>query len=98
MTDAINNNNRIKAPAQPPDQRTKSSTAGGQPAAKSNPSGAASAVVDLYSNKILAQMEKLPEVDQGRIQSIKNALANGDYKPDPEVIARKFAEIEKLLP
>ncbi|MBC8212422.1 MAG: flagellar biosynthesis anti-sigma factor FlgM [Gammaproteobacteria bacterium] len=98
MTDAINSNNRIKAPTQPPDQRTKSSTGGSQPAAKSAPSGAASAVVELYSNKILAQIEKLPEVDESRIQSIKNALANGDYKPDPEVIARKFAEIEKLLP
>jgi len=96
MTDAINTNNRIKAPNQPAEQRAKNSP-GTNSADSSAAPGSASAVVDLSSSKILEQMNSLPEVDSSRIDSIKNALANGEYKPDPEVIARKFAEIEKLL-
>ena len=58
----------------------------------------ASAVVELSSKQMMEQMENLPDVDSLRVESIKNALANGEYQPDPELIARKFAEIEKLLP
>ena len=59
---------------------------------------AASAIVELSSDQILNEMKNIPEVDSGRIESIKNALANGEYKPDADVIARKFSEIENLLP
>lgn len=95
MTDAINSNNRVKAPNPATEQRAKPS-----PAAASAASSAsqASAVVKLSSDQILDQIDRVPEVNSGRIESIKNALANGEYKPDPEVIARKFAEIESLLP
>ena len=34
----------------------------------------------------------------GGIRIIKAAIANGEYQPNAEVIAQKFAEIEKLLP
>lgn len=95
MTDAINTNNRIKAPNQPADQRTSNQ-------AKSAPtentgSSSASAIVDLSSSKLMAQIESLPEIDNQRVEDIKTALANGEYQPNPEVIARKFAEIEQLL-
>ncbi len=94
MTDAINTNNRIKAPNQAHDQRAKNTAHAPSGNSSANP---ASAVVDLSSSKILEQMQKLPEVDSNRIESIKTALANGEYRPDPEVIARKFSEIENLL-
>ncbi|MBT3723256.1 MAG: flagellar biosynthesis anti-sigma factor FlgM [Gammaproteobacteria bacterium] len=94
MTDAINTNNRIKAPNQPLEQRAKNSANASSGNATASP---ASAVVDLSSSKMLEQMEKLPEVDSSRIESIKTALANGEYQPNPEVIAQKFAEIESLL-
>lgn len=95
MTDAINTNNRIKAPNQAPEQRAKNTS--NTPAGKTE-SSPASAVIDLSSDKVLQQMGKLPEVDMSRIESIKAALANGEYQPDPEVIAKKFSEIESLLP
>lgn len=95
MTDAINTNNRIKAPNQAPEQRAKNTTNAPSGSASSN---SASSVVDLSSSKVMEQMGNLPEVDSSRIESIKTALANGEYKPDPEVIARKFSEIESLLP
>ncbi len=95
MTDAINTNNRVKAPNQPQDQRAKNTSNSPSSSASSSQ---ASAIVDLSSNKLLEQIDNLPEVDSNRIENIKMALANGDYKPDPEVIAQKFAEIESLLP
>ena len=95
MTDAINSNNRVKAPNPATEQRAKASP---EAASAANSASQASAVVKLSSDQILDQIDRVPEVNSSRIESIKNALANGEYKPDPEVIARKFAEIESLLP
>ena len=95
MTDAINSNNRVKAPSPASDQGTKKSANTGADSAASSP---ASTVVELSSSQIMQQMENVPEVDSNKVEAIKTALANGEYKPDPEVIARKFSELEKLLP
>ena len=95
MTDAINANNRIKTPNPATQQRTKSTPPATTGSSKSSQ---ASAVVELSSDQLLGQIERAPEINSSRIESIKSALANGEYKPDPEVIARKFAEIENLLP
>jgi len=94
MTDAINTNNRIKTPTQAHEQSAKNTAGAPAGSAASSP---ASAVVDLSSSKVFEQMEKVPEIDSARIESIKTALANGEYQPNPEVIAKKFAEIESLL-
>ena len=95
MTDAISSNNRIKAPSPPADNRAKGAPKAGNDSPAAAPS---SAVVELTSDQVMEQMQRLPEVDNSRIEAIKNALANGEYKPDPEIIAQKFSEIEKLLP
>lgn len=95
MTDAINTNNRVKTPNAATDQRAKTPVKG---TANTTDTQAASAIVELSSDQVLKQMKNVPEVDSQRIESIKNALANGEYSPDPEVIARKFSEIENLLP
>ncbi len=95
MTDAINTNNRLKISNQPLENKAKSPAAG---SAKSAANTSASAVVELSSNQVLKQMQNLPDVDSNRIESIKSAIANGEYKPDAEMIAKKFSEIEQLLP
>lgn len=95
MTDAINSNNRVKSPVVTSDQRAKSAP---QESGNNSPANSASAVVDLSSSQIMQKMESVPEVNSSRVEAIKNAIANGEYQPDAEVIARKFAEIEKLLP
>jgi flagellar biosynthesis anti-sigma factor FlgM len=95
MTDAINTNNRMKTPNPVADSRNRSPSNAGNPASSSAP---ASTVVELSSDQLIQELERLPEVDSSRIESIKTALAKGEYQPDPEVIARKFSEIEKLLP
>ena len=95
MTDAINTNNRIKVPNQATDSRAKTSSNTNSQNTKGAPS---STVVELTSDQVMKEMERLPEVNSGRIESIKNAIANGEYQPNAEVIAQKFSEIEKLLP
>lgn len=95
MTDAINTNNRLKTPTPASEQRANTTPRESSRSAENSP---ASAIVELSSDQILKEMKNIPEVDSGRIESIKNALANGEYKPDADVIARKFTEIEKLLP
>ena len=95
MTDAINTNNRVKVPAQAPENGGQKPAQGNQTAA---PNNTASTVVELSSEQLLAQMQQAPEVDSNRIEAIKSAISSGQYKPDAEVIAQKFMEIEKLLP
>ena len=95
MTDAINSNNRIKAPSPTADQSAKKSAKTGADTAAVGP---ASTVVELSSGQLMKQMENVPEVDSGKVEAIKSALANGEYQPDAEVIARKFSELERLLP
>ena len=59
-------------------------------------------VVDLSNSTLIQgleeQIKSLPEVNQARVDLIKQALSNGEYEADAEVIARKYSEIEKLLP
>ena len=95
MTDAINTNNRLKAPVQAPDSREQKPASSDSKQAANNP---ASAVVELSSEQLLDQVQQAPEIDKSRVESIKAAIANGQYKPNAEVIAQKFAEIEQLLP
>lgn len=97
MTDAINSNNRIRNT--PPSQDNKGQAPAAQGKASSSPDS--STVVDIKSTKILESMakeiDKIPDIDSAKVDSIKQAIANGDYQANPEVIAQKFIEIEKLL-
>lgn len=60
------------------------------------------AILELSNATVLEsiseQIDKLPEVNEALVASIKQSLAQGEYQPDANVIARKFQEIEKLLP
>lgn len=95
MTDAINTNNRLKVSNQPVENKAKGPAEGSSKNAVSAP---ASAVVELSSDLVLKEMQNLPEMNSSKIESIKSAIANGEYKPDAEMIAKKFSEIEQLLP
>jgi negative regulator of flagellin synthesis FlgM len=98
MTDAINTQNRPRSTTTSLDTKGSSSQK-----ADTNTSAQASSssVVDIKSTKILEAMsteiDKLPDMDMEKIDSIKQAIANGDYQPNAEVIAQKFTEIERLL-
>ena len=106
MTDAINTHNRPRNPAVT-GEASKNTGATGKnqnntaSQAQGNQSKPAT-IVELSNPNLLKeiseQIDKLPEVNEARVASIKQSLAQGEYKPDAEVIAKKFSEIEKLLP
>ena len=106
MNNTINTNNRPGNTAVPTEARAKISPAiNNSPAAGAPENGNSSnpaAIVELSTSGLLQsigeQIEKLPEVNEARVASIKQSLTQGDYRADAEVIARKFSEIEKLLP
>ncbi len=43
------------------------------------------------------RIDQSPEVDEERVQAIKQRIADGDYPIDAEKVARKFAELEALI-
>ncbi len=105
MTDPINTQNRLRNTGVSADTRAGSAAKTDQQSASSgrvrDPAGEAS-IVELSNATLLEelgeQIKNLPEVNDARVEAVKQALTNGDYQPDAEVIARKYSEIEKLLP
>jgi len=105
MTDSININNRPGNRGITADSgaaanvRADRTDAGKKPASNSADK---SGTVELSSTTLVEalkqQIEALPEVNEARVEAVKQALANGEYQPDAEVIASKYSEIEKLLP
>lgn len=105
MTDAINTQNRlqstvIKSETPPTAKKDTGSVSSSEDNATAK-SGAAT-IVELSSSNVLQDLntsvQAIPEVNAAKIETIKLALAQGDYHPNAEVIAKKFSEIEKLLP
>ncbi len=105
MTDPINTQNRPRSTGVSTDTRAGSTAKTGQQSAsrKSAASTTGEAtIVELTNTSLLEelseQIKNLPEVNETRVKAVKQALSNGEYQPDAEVIARKYNEIEKLLP
>ena len=106
MTDAINTQNRPRNTVVSADARAESTakakqqSAAGKDAAANTTDDAST--VSLSSTAQVAelseQVKNQPEVNEARVEAVKQALGNGEYQPDAEVIARKYSEIEKLLP
>ena len=104
MTDAINTQNRLQSTAIKSESQAKSGANSGNVSTgskKSAGSGAA-AIVELSNSNVLKDLntsiQKLPEVNSAKVESVRDALARGEYQPNAEVIAKKFSEIEKILP
>ena len=105
MTDPINTQNRARQTGVSSDTKAGSTAKSGGNTAASTRSGASqsnASTVDLSNATLLQELEEqiknLPEVSDVRVEAVKQALSNGEYEPDAEVIARKYIEIEKLLP
>ena len=105
MTDAINAQNRPRTTGVSTDTRAGSTAKTSQPGAQGKPAASSSdeaSTVELSSARLVEdlseQIKNLPEVNEARVDAVKQALGNGEYQPDAEVIARKYSEIEKLLP
>jgi len=105
MNNTINTNNRPGNTAVPTEARAKSDPVTAKSPAAAPDSGNQSnpaTIVELSTSGLLQsigeQIEKLPEINEAKVASIKQSLAQGNYKIDAELIARKFSEIETLLP
>lgn len=98
MTDAISSHNRVRTTTPNIDNKGASSQA--TPSQSSN-SQSSSSVVDIKSTKLLealsAKIDKIPDMDMAKVDSIKQSIANGDFQPNADVIAQKFIAIERLL-
>ena len=105
MTDAINIQNRPGSSVSTTSNKSKTSannTQSSNTSASTASNSKPAAIIELSNSGLLdsigEQIDKLPEVNEARVASIKQSLAQGEYQPDADVIARKFHEIEKLLP
>ncbi len=105
MTDPINSQNRLRSTGVSADTRAGATAKNNQQSAdagSARKSAGEASIVELSNATLLEelneQIKNLPEVNDARVDAVKQALTNGEYQPDAEVIARKYSEIEKLLP
>ena len=105
MTDPINTNNRPRNAGISAETRAGSTAKAKQGSAqdkaastKSDESGQVQLSGASLVAELADQIKNLPEVNEARVDAVKQALTKGEYQPDAEVIARKYSEIEKLLP
>ena len=105
MTDSININNRLENRGISADSRAAGNAKADRTDAGKNPASESadeSSTVELSSTTLVEalkqQIDALPEVNEARVEAVKQALVNGEYQPGAEVIASKYSEIEKLLP
>ena len=101
MTNTINTNNQLRNGTVSTGKTDGSnSTVGKQPS--STPAAEDSDQLSLQSTALAQQLsdkvKSVPEINQARVDAIKDALSRGEYKPDADQIAKKFIEIESLLP
>jgi negative regulator of flagellin synthesis FlgM len=102
MTDPVNTQIRARTSNSASGQSTTSNGSTEQSARSSEGNSSAAVIVELSSSTLVknldAEIKNTPEINQEKIDSIKQALKNGEYTPNIDVIAEKFAEIESLLP
>ncbi len=101
MTNTINTNNQVRnGTVSNSKPGTEGNAAGSNPATSpaSNDSDQLSLQSTSMAQQLSDKVKSVPEVNQARVDAIKDALARGEYKPDAEQIAKKFIEIESLLP
>ena len=105
MTDAINTQNRPRNTGVSADTKAGATAKTSQQSAQNKSTAGATgekSTVELSTTGLIEQLSEqiknLPEVNEARVEAVKKALGKGEYKADAEVIARKYSEIEKLLP
>jgi len=101
MTDPINGVSRGSIPLSHGPGKAKDAV-NNSAADKAGQSGGSQDVVNLTSTaETLKQLEKSlaseAEVSLERVAAVKQALTSGDYKIDPDLIAKKFLEVERAL-
>ncbi|RLK48659.1 FlgM family anti-sigma-28 factor [Alkalispirillum mobile] len=103
MTDPINNGNRLPgSPGLNPGGAGKAGNASRQEGAADRPAtadnrGADQANVSDRLQAVRQQIDATPEVNQERVEALKERIANGEYPVDADKIASRMVELESLL-
>lgn len=89
LTSAQNNASRSREKPQPPEASTANRDAATPDGEKVDLSPEAKNLQDIESN-----INRLPDVDENRVNAIKDALREGSYSVDPARLAAKIAQFE----
>lgn len=46
---------------------------------------------------IEARIEELPEIDRERVEELRRQIDSGEFKVDPQLIARRLVQLEQAL-
>lgn len=99
MPDSIDSVSRLRGTGVTDTSRSPASRPGDEAPAPAAP--AEGSVVELRSADALRELEQivasLPDVDRAKIEAIKQAISQGAYEVDADVVAQKFMEVEELL-
>ena len=101
MTNTINTNNQLRNGSVSSSQPSADSKVAGKqstPSTSNDDTDQLSLQSTTLAQQLSDKVKSVPEVNQARVDAIKDALARGEYQPNAEQIAKKFTEIESLLP
>ncbi|MBT1443074.1 flagellar biosynthesis anti-sigma factor FlgM [Shewanella sp. JM162201] len=92
--------NRVATTAAPVGAGRSQQAAGAQTAQPQAPQKADSVMITSQAQQlqsVQSKLSSLPEVDQKKVAEIKQAIAEGRYKVDPEKLAANIARFEKEM-
>ncbi len=101
MTDKINGYGRTELPAsrsgsvKRTEQGESARSAGGEESTRTDAVALTDTAVRL--KRIEASLAELPEVDQARVDALREQVDAGDYQVDGKEIARKLMQLEQDL-
>ena len=102
MVDKINGYGRTELPASSrsggvkrAEQGESARSAGGEESTRTDEVALTDTAVRL--KRIEASLAEQPEVDQARVDALRERVESGDYKVDGQEIARKLVQLEQEL-
>jgi len=103
MTDKINGYGRTELPASSSrsggvkrtEQGESARSAGGEESTRTDAVALTDTAVRL--KRIEANLSELPEVDQGKVDALRERVESGDYQVDGNAIARRLMQMEQDL-
>ncbi len=102
MADKINGYGRLGLDVGPAKSRSVASKTSEQAPGGAARSGEARDAVEITDTAtrlkvIEARLAKLPDVDRGRVDAVRERIESGDYRPDAKRIAEKLMRLEQQL-
>jgi len=87
----------VKSRSVPVESSAKSSKSSEKPATTSNADSVSLSAEAQSLGKLEASIAASPDVDTAKVESVRNAIASGEYKVDADAIAEKALSQDLLL-